>query len=261
MQILGNIGDSAILRGRRRHMKYEVLAIGISQELHQSLKSELKEADAALIQAMDIRDGIRLLSNQPFSLVIIDLQELEQNKQIDLLIGLRRMRYAPILALIDYQDVDMFACALDGGADVCQPLDLAPRLVSKQAKALLRRYTAYNHRDQPEAPETIPFQCGDIFIDPLRHIVKVQDRTVELRPREFNLLLYFMRNPHIILSTEQICEHAWGMEGSYNRGVSQPVRILRKAIEPDPDHPIYIKTVWRVGYCFTAYKSESCDMC
>jgi len=242
-------------------MKYEVLAIGISQELHQSLKSELAEADAALILAMDIGDGIRLLSKRPFSLVITDLQELEQKKQIELLAGLRRMRYAPILALIDYQDSDLFARALDDGADVCQPLDLAPRLVSKQAKALLRRYTSYNHRDQPEAPETIPFQCGDIFIDPLQRIVRVQNCPVEMRPREFRLLLYFMRNPHIVLTAEQICEHAWGMEGSYDQGVSQPVRLLRQAIEPDPKHPIYIETVRRVGYRFTAHKAETCDKC
>ncbi len=242
-------------------MAYQVLTIGSSQELCQSLKSEFAEAGATLVHAMDIRDAINLVSKQSFSLVIADLQELAKDEQEDLLIGIRRMCYAPILALIDYQDRGLFSYALDGGVDVCQPLDLSPLLLSKQAKALLRRYTDYNHRDQPEVPETVPFQQGDIYIDPLRHIVRVQNHPVKLRPREFNLLLYFMRNPHIILSTEQICEHAWGMEGGYNRGVSQPVRILRQAIEPDPVQPIYIETVWRVGYRFTAYKGESCDIC
>ena len=49
------------------------------------------------------------------------------------------------------------------------------------------------------------------------------------------------------------------MEDSYNRGVSGPIAILRKAIEPDTTHPKYIETVSRIGYRFTAYRSETCD--
>ena len=81
---------------------------------------------------------------------------------------------------------------------------------------------------------------------------------MELRPREFALLLYFMRNPGIVLTAEQICDRAWGNEGSYGQGVSGPVALLRKAIEADPEHPVYIETIWRVGYRFTAHKSETC---
>ena len=129
------------------------------------------------------------------------------------------------------------------------------------AAAQLRRYTDYNHYDEPEGAETAPFQAGDLFIDPPRRRVEVRGQPVELRPREFNLLLYFMRNPGIVLTTEQICEHAWGMEGGYNQGVAHPVRLLRLAIEPDPKHPVYIETVPRVGYRFTAHRGETCESC
>ena len=56
------------------------------------------------------------------------------------------------------------------------------------------------------------FQLGDIFIDPARQEITVCGQPVNLRHREFSLLLYFMRNPNIVLTAEQICEHAWGME-------------------------------------------------
>ena len=127
--------------------------------------------------------------------------------------------------------------------------------------AQLRRYLVYNHYDEPGHAEAAPFQVGDIFMDPPRRIVEVRGQKVSLRPREFAMLLYFMRNPHITLTSEQICEKAWGMEGSYSRGVSHPIRVLRTAIEPDPENPIYIETVYRVGYRFTAHKSETCDKC
>lgn len=242
-------------------MECYVLTIGISQELNQQLKVELSSVGATLVRALDISDGVKLFSARPFSLVVTDLRALERHSRMELLVGLRRTRFVPIFALADYGDGDMIARILDYGVDVCQPRDLAPRLLAKQAKAILRRYTAYNHYDQPEALEVAPFQCGDIFIDPLRRTVQVLERSVELRPREFSLLLYFMRNPSIVLNAEQICEQAWGMEGSYNRGVAHPVRLLRVAIEPDPEHPTYVETVHRVGYRFTAHKSETCELC
>lgn len=75
------------------------------------------------------------------------------------------------------------------------------------------------------------------------------------------MLLYFMRNPDIVLTSEQICSQAWGMEGSYDHGVAQPIRLLRQAIEPDPGNPIYIKTIYRLGYYFSSNIVETCDFC
>ena len=102
---------------------------------------------------------------------------------------------------------------------------------------------------------------GDVYKRQARRIVMVQGRSVDLRPREFSLLLYFMQNPKIVLTAEQICEHAWEMEGSYNRGVSGPIALLRKGIEPDISNPCYIETIPRIGYRFTAYRDETCDDC
>jgi len=242
-------------------MEHQVLAIGIDNAICECLKEELAKESVVLVPAMNIPDGIRLWSKQDFSLIVTNFRELKQQEQLELLAGLRRMRFAPILALIDFQDKDLFVNSLDSGVDMCQPYDLSPSLLSKQVKALLRRYTDYNHRDQTSTPETAPFQCGDIFIDPLRHIVKVRGRSVKLCPREFDMLLYFMRNPHIILTDEQVCTNAWEIEGGYSQGISQPIHVLRQAIEPEPEKPIYIETVRRVGYRFTAHNSETCEKC
>lgn len=147
------------------------------------------------------------------------------------------------------------------GADICVSGKQPYSIVADLTLAQLRRYTGYNHYRTPNSAIPAAFQIGDILIDPGRHIAEVQGKPVDLRPREFSLLLFFMQNPDIVLSSEQICEHAWGMEGSYNRGVSQPVYLLRQAIEPDPVKSIYIQTVYRVGYRFTTNHVETCDMC
>ena len=237
-------------------MKYHVLTIGISEKLCNCLNVEFNESNVTLIRALNIPDGVQLFSRQDFSLVVTDLRAMEPSSGMNFLIGLRRTRFVPIFALADYEDEKLVEQMLDYGVDVCQPRDLSPRLLAKQAKALFRRYTAYNHYDAPAAPEAAPFQCGDIYIDPLRHTVQVLDRPVELRPREFSLLLCFMRHPHAILSADQICEYAWNME--YTQSVGQSVYDLRQKIEPDPSKPIYIETAYRVGYRFTAHSSETC---
>lgn len=115
--------------------------------------------------------------------------------------------------------------------------------------------------DDPRVGEASSFTLGDITIDPSRRTVKVRRHDVSLRPREFDLLLLFMRNPDHVFSAEEICERAWKIEGGYNRGVSQPIYLLRQAVELDPNNPTHIRTVYRMGYRFTPNYVETCDEC
>lgn len=70
---------------------------------------------------------------------------------------------------------------------------------------------------------------------------------MELTPREFQLLEYFMRNQGNVLTREQIFNGVWGMNYGDIRTVTVNIKNLRKKIDPDSR---YIKTVWGVGYKF-----------
>lgn len=120
--------------------------------------------------------------------------------------------------------------------------------------AQFRRYAAYDHYKNTKSND---FQVGDIYIDPSRCVVRVKERSVRLRPREFSLLLYFMQHPNIVLTANQICKGAWGLD--YTQPVGRAVHELRKQIEANPNQPCYIKTVYRMGYRFTGYLSKTCD--
>ena len=67
---------------------------------------------------------------------------------------------------------------------------------------------------------------SDFFIDPVRRTVEVSNQPVSLQPREFALLLYFMRNQNKVLTPDQICEHAWGLV--YTQSVFRSIHDLRK---------------------------------
>lgn len=241
-------------------MEYSVLTIGVPDELLADLKKLIAQYRLRFIMSPTVQTANQMLTRQDFHLLLVDLEYLRSVHQTEWLAGIRRISFVPVIIISDTPEKDVKRM-VGLGADMCVSGKWPCSMIADLAFAQLRRYTEYNHYSDPGKAEISPFQVGDIFIDPARRIVKVQGQSVNLRPREFSLLLYFMQNPKIVLTAEQICEHAWEMEGSYNRGVSGPVALLRKAIEPDIANPRYIETIPRVGYRFTAYSDETCDDC
>ena len=235
-------------------MKYRVLALGLSDEMFDYFRVQFLRLGAELVMALNVLDATRLFNGQQFHLVVAALGNLHGISREDMLAGLRRASYVPIVVLTDNRTEAEAQRLTDLGVDLCLSSDEPPGTLFSLAAAQLRRYTHYNHYDEPTGAEAAPFHAGDIFIDPPRRHVEVRGRPVALRPREFTLLLYFMQNPGIVLTTEQICEHAWGNEAAYGQGVSSPIAILRKAIEPDPKRPVYIETLKGVGYRFIPRK-------
>lgn len=237
-------------------MKYCVLTLGLSDPLFSSFKSRFGAREIGMDMALDIRDAIRLFTAKTYHMVLADLGYLKNTRREELLAGLRRASYVPIVVLTDHFTEAEVRRLTGLGVDLVMSSGDPWDTLYSLAAAQLRRYTDYNHYDEPEGAETASFQVGDFYIDPPRCRTEVRGRAVELRRREFNLLLYLMRNPGVVLTTEQICEHAWGLE--YPQSVGQSVYDLRQKIEPDPNHPIYIETVYRIGYRFTAYSRETC---
>lgn len=240
-------------------MGYKALTLGLTDHLLADLQIQTEQHDISYTICATVQETGWMMHNHEFQLLLVDLEFLRSIRQADWLENIRHISFMPVIVLSDTPEADV-RNMVDLGADICVHKKESVS-VAALTFAQLRRYTQYNHYNDPAGTEVAPFRVGDIFIDPARRIVNICNRPVNLRPREFSLLLYFMRNPRIVLTSEQICEHAWGMEGSYNQGVSHPVRLLRRAIEPDPEKPVYIETVRRVGYRFTAYHSETCDKC
>lgn len=128
---------------------------------------------------------------------------------------------------------------LDAGADdyVSKPFGMM-ELISR-VKALLRR--------AGEEPAEKYIQLGELSIYPERHKVKVQDQTVELTLKEFELLQMMMNNPGIVFTREQIQDAIWGyaFDGE-SRTVDVHIRTLRQKLGTAGN---LVRTVRGVGYC------------
>lgn len=97
----------------------------------------------------------------------------------------------------------------------------------------------------------------DIIIDPRYRIVKVETENIELTNYEFDILYLLAKSPGQVFPKEQIYNQVW--KEPYYRAednVMSLIRRIRKKIEPDPRKPMYILTVWGIGYKFNSALSK-----
>lgn len=237
-------------------MKYRALTIGLTDELFSGIQAVLASSNLRLTPSLTLRDAGLMLDQQIIHLLIVDLEYLRSIGQDDWLTGIRRITFIPMIVLSDNPEQDT-SPMVELGADICVYSKGSCLMIANIAIAQLRRSTKYSQCHTSADAKNSSFRIGDIFIDLSSRVVEVCGQPVTLRPREFALLLYFMKHPNVVLTADQICKHAWRIE--YTQPVGQSIYDLRQQIEANPNKPCYIKTVYRVGYLFTAYSSEFCD--
>lgn len=92
---------------------------------------------------------------------------------------------------------------------------------------------------------------GDITLDKARHLVKIKESEITLRPKEFALLEILMANKGRVLDRDTLLDRVWGEDEYIDHGtIDVHVRRLREKIEESPDRPKYVVTVRGIGYKF-----------
>lgn len=93
---------------------------------------------------------------------------------------------------------------------------------------------------------------GELEISPKNRKVILQGKEISLTPKEFDILYFLVENRGEVFTKEQIYKAVW--EEDYlmdDSNIMAFIRKLRKKIEPNPDSPQYILTIWGIGYKFT----------
>lgn len=234
-------------------MKYQILAVGLKDNLFSHCREHFVKWGIGLNRVIGISEAAHILKRETFQLLVLDMKYLRNKDLSDWILTIRYDSFIPIIVLSDFPEVDI-GPTIRAGADACFDSNLPPSALALLLLAQIRRITEYNNSRELE---TVPFQVGDIVINPSRRLVWVRGQHIKLLPREFSLLLYFMKNSDIVLTPKQICEHAW--KKNYTQSVAQSVHDLRQKIEVDPANPIYIKTVYRVGYRFAGCSNKTSD--
>ena len=105
-------------------------------------------------------------------------------------------------------------------------------------------------------PAVMEKQTTDFVINQYTRVVVNENiHTVNLTSKEFDLLYFLYSHRGQVFSKEQLYENVWGYDDiPASSNLTSFIRKLRKKVEPDPDNPIYIITVWGVGYKFSEEK-------
>ena len=144
------------------------------------------------------------------------------------------------------EDIDKIR-GLGLGADDYIEKPFSPSVLVARVKANLAQYRRLT--ETRKAPSEITL--GGIRINTGTHRVFVEDREVELKNKEYELLLFLMLNVDLVFDRETLYEKVWGLEAmGDNATVAVHINRLREKLEKDPSHPRYIETVWGAGYRF-----------
>lgn len=200
----------------------------------------LREAGFAVDEAHDGEQGFQLASREPYDVAIVDVM-LPRRDGLDLVEELRRRRVTmPVLLLSARRSVDDRVRGLQAGGDdyLVKPFAFAELLARVQA--LIRRSTG--------AVDPTVLTFADLSLDLVTRRVERAGTPIDLRPREFALLEYLLRQPGRVLSKTMILSHVWGYQFDPGTNV---VDVLVSRLREKIDRPFeqkLIRTVRGVGY-------------
>lgn len=229
-------------------MAATILIVEDQETLLEALKYRFNQEGYQILTARDGVEAVEIAQREQPELILLDIM-LPRMDGLEVCRLLRKEMAVPILILTAKDTEADKIVGLEFGADdyVTKPFSL--RELVARVKAMLRR--AELARPAPVGPAPAPIRAKDLEIDLIRHQVTLGGRSLELKPKEFDLLAFLARNPGQVFTREHLLEKVWGYDyAGDTRTVDVHIRWLREKIETTPSHPRRILTVHGVGYKF-----------
>jgi two-component system alkaline phosphatase synthesis response regulator PhoP len=223
----------------------KVLIVEDDQAMAVALRDGFTYEGYAVHVARDGAAGLRMAEERSHDLLILDVM-LPRMSGLDVCRQLRSAgNYTPIIMLTARgQEIDK-VLGLKTGADdyVTKPFSFLELMA--RVEAVLRRTSK-----SLEAVEQVSF--GDVEMNFKTFEASKGGRALELSPREFKMMKYFVEHRGEVVTRDQLLDHVWGYEGlPLTRTVDMHIAKLRQKIEDTPSDPHHVITVHRVGYKFT----------
>lgn len=227
------------------------LVIEDDPDIADLISIHLTDLEFIVDKSFDGKDGLLKALNSVYKIIILDvrlpgLDGFEVCKKLRL-----AKNQTPILMVTSKSEEIDKVIGLELGADDYLTKPFSIRELMARVKALLRR--------SEMAQQTVPtndnreINYDGIYINITLRIVKVHGRTIELSPKEFDLLVLFASNPGRTYTRVQLLDQVWGYQfEGYEHTVNSHINRLRSKIESNLDKPEFILTTWGVGYKFRA---------
>jgi DNA-binding response OmpR family regulator len=223
-----------------------VLVVEDEENLLFTLAHNLKREGYSVLTASRGDDGLKIAREKQPDLILLDVM-LPGIDGMQVCRLLRRDMEVPIIMLTALGGEGDRVAGLDTGADDYMPKPFGMRELLARIRALLRRS---GPRAQPDLGPSVVVS-GDLQVDRERREVRRDGAVLKMKPKEFELLLFFVQHPGRVFSREQILDEVWGYDFYGGpRTVDVHVRWLRQKVERDPANPARLRTVRGSGYLF-----------
>jgi DNA-binding response OmpR family regulator len=189
-------------------------------------------------------EALRRVAAEPPDLVVLDLM-LPGIDGLEVCRRLRAQWPIPVVMLTALGEETDRVVGFETGADDYVTKPFSPRELALRVRSVLRRARGGG---LPDPPALGVIKDGNLVVDLGAHSVMLGESTLALTSREYDLLVFLMRQPRQAFSREQLLAHVWGWTFGDTSTVTVHIRRLREKIEPDPTAPRRIVTVWGVGY-------------
>lgn len=228
----------------------KILMVEDEESILEAVRYSLDRDGYQVVTAQDGLTGLALSRNESPDLIILDIM-LPNLDGIEVCKEIRKTSSIPIIILTAKgEEIDRII-GLEIGADDYITKPFSMRELIARIKALLRRTGNNTNRLPPEESSNVLSTSSGIRLDLNSHIATLNKVQIQLRPKEFELLSYFMKNSGLALTRDQILRKIWGYDYiGDTRTVDVHVRWLREKIEYDPSKPEIIITIRGTGYRF-----------
>jgi DNA-binding response OmpR family regulator len=221
----------------------KILIVEDNPDLRENILTYLSRENYICETAEDYEHGFDKIMSYSYDLVLIDIM-LPKGNGLQLLRDLISVRPQTGSIIISARNaLDDKVKGLEIGADdyLTKPFQLPE---------LLARIKAVHRRNQLEGTDIL--SLGNLEINTSTRVVSINDKSLNLTPKEYDLLLYFASNKNRVLSKQTIAEHLWGDYVDHLENldfVYQHIKNLRKKMK-EAGAGDYIKSVYSVGYKF-----------
>ena len=225
---------------------YKILIVDDEERIRDIIKEYLDFEGYTYDEASDGMEAIEKIKSNEYSVVVLDIM-MPKVDGFTVVREVRKISQVPVIMLSARGEEYDKLFGFEMGVDDYITKPFSPKELVARIKAVLKRSGA---AEEKEGILKLP----GIEIDETGRKVLVDGKEITLTPKEFDILVYMVKNKGIVLSREKILSTIWGYEFfGDDRTVDTHIKMLRNSIEP---YRNYIKTIWSIGYKLEVDETE-----
>ena len=220
-------------------MENKILVVDDDRNICQLIGLYLKKEGYAVKTAGDGEAALEMIKAETFDLVLLDVM-MPKKDGFETLREIRKFSDIPVIMLTARSEVIDRIQGLDAGADDYIPKPFEPQELILRIKAILRRTGAGKNDD---------ISCGGLYISLATYTVKLNNKALEMTPKEIELLYMLASNPGTVFTRDDLFKALWsGANSKESRSIDVHIKRLREKLGDSAEWRL--TTVWGIGYKF-----------